>query len=421
MVLSQPTAVTIAEMSVIHEEKKVQDPEDDKVAQAEMLANEALRLATESKRAAEKLAEIRAAIAFLQSKSYAMPPVTVSKAEQREEAPASIPVMNPVVPAVVAPVVVQTPAPVAVQAPVAPAPVVVVAPVAPTPPVVVEAPIHSPVSILKKTELTVDVKTNEVPLEAVVSPSASTPVSILKRADSKAGAKEFRFSPEVVDPSVPAKVQPAPVQTITSVMSDDEPLIVKFCDALGMERLCSLEIEHDDDVVLTKDEKLAYIKNAFDMEAEGAGAYVAMARARAPVASSAPSTPAPSTPAPSTPESVASSAVEMPVPSTPVVIDSTVETPVAETQRVEIPTSEATATIDTKLTIETEAQPAETTAVAATMDADSSVVSTTGEGTLSPIKFQILANAIAPRVIHQPDPFAGEADDMDFTCGWGSV
>ena len=409
-------------MSVIHEEKKVQDPEDDKVAQAELLANEALRLATESKRAAEKLAEIRAAIAFLQSKSYPTPQVTASKAEEREEAvasrAASVTVVTPVVPALVAPVVVEAPvveAPAVVQTPVTPTPVVVQTPVTPTP--VAPAPV-------KKPELTVDVKSNEVPREAVASPAASvvSPVSILKRADSKAGAKEFRFSPEVVDPSVPVKAQPAPVHTINSVMSDDEPMIVKFCDALGMERLCSLEMEHDD-VPLTKDQKLAYIKNAFDMEAEGAGAYVAMARTRASVVSAAVETPAPSTPA-----SVASTAVETPVPSTPVVTYSTVETPVEETRPVEIPAIDATAKTHETLTMDTQAQPVETPAVVASAQStkeltidSSSIVSESGDGVLSPIKFQILANAIAPRVIHQPDPFAGEIDDMDFTCGWGSV
>lgn len=53
------------EMHDISDEKKVCDFEDDKVAEAEWLASEALRLAEESKRAAERLEEIRATIRYL--------------------------------------------------------------------------------------------------------------------------------------------------------------------------------------------------------------------------------------------------------------------------------------------------------------------------------------------------------------------
>ena len=54
-----------AEMPTISDEKKTPDVEDDKVAEAEYLAADALRLAEEAKRAAERLAEIKAIIHFL--------------------------------------------------------------------------------------------------------------------------------------------------------------------------------------------------------------------------------------------------------------------------------------------------------------------------------------------------------------------
>jgi hypothetical protein len=379
--LTEAMAVSTAEMSIIEDEKKVQEPEDDKVTQAELLANEALRLASESKRAAEKLAEIRAAIAFLQSKSYVMPQPTVSDEEKREEVPVQ-----------------------AVASPVAP--------------VVVPASAYA-VSLLSKPELTVspveqpEEKAEEAPREVIASPAASvsSPVSILKKVESKVVAKEFRFSPEVVVPAIAPKAKGAVVPSSKSGQSDDEPLIIKFCDALGMDRLCSLEIDNEE-MPLTRDEKIAYIKSAFQMESANGG-YIGVVRTSPHVAPEADSVPESTLEAAAPSEEAAVPAEEAAAP--------VEEVAAPAKQAVAAPVKQAAAPAKQVAAAPAEeAKPVEKADL--TVDTSSDVVSEAGEGVLSPIKMQILANAIVPTVIHQADPFAGELDDMDYgmTCGWGA-
>jgi hypothetical protein len=472
--LATPMVASTAEMSALRDEKKVSEPEDDKITEAETLANEALRLATESKRAAEKLAEIRAAIAFLQSKADPSVQADVSK-EAGCERVVPEPVSTSIVPVVAPspilskPEAVETPAaPVVAPSPIVEKPAAVESPaapvVAPSPiqekPEAVEspaAPVVAPSPIQKKPEavetpaavpspaLTVstDVQAKEVPPAVVASPTValSSPSSILKKSDSRPAVKEFRFSPDVVDQVSPVKAVPAVAPTTTvSETQDDEPLIVRFCDALGMERLCSLSIEREDIAPLTVQERMSYIKNAFAMEAEG-GAFVAMVP---PTSSSTPK----SVPVVQSTAPVVAPAVESTVPVVASTAESTVpvDVPVVEsTVPVVASTAESTLPVDvpavesatpTSIVVPVEeatlvTSPAEGSEpleapkqpkVSLTVETSSSVMSETGEGVLSPIKKQILANAIAPKVIHKADPFAGELDDMDFdmVCGWGS-
>lgn len=175
----------LAEMPTIVDEKKTSDDEDEKFATAEALAMEALRLAEEAKRAAERLAEVRATLLYLQAKNKPSKPqsLTVDVAVTEESTP-------------------------------------------------IEGDDTSSDALVTPRSVT-------SPTGSVVSP-----VSILKTSASKSEPKEVRYAPDTVDPIVsPSKktnvLQPAP-------SAEETDLIVKFYDAVGIDKICGLEFDADD-------------------------------------------------------------------------------------------------------------------------------------------------------------------------------
>ncbi len=186
----------LADVSMIVDEKKTSDDEDERYATASALAAEALRLAEEAKRAAERLAEVRATILYLQQQNKPRP-----------------------------------------QSP------------------------QQPLSLDIKVEdtLTVDVQVeeeksecekNDTILEALVTPQTATspvasipsPVSILKTSTSKSEPKEVRYAPDTVDPVVSTSKK-AQVLDGAQSPAEETNLIVKFYDAVGIDKICGLEFD----------------------------------------------------------------------------------------------------------------------------------------------------------------------------------
>lgn len=427
MVVGQSVAceiIMLAEMSTITDEKPFVDDEAS-VATAQALASEALRLAEEAKKAAQRLAEVRATLLYLkQLNSPKEQPLIVdtSIVEEKKEAE-----------------------------------VVVEAPVSD----VAANEIHVPheerdaaADVEEAPEVVTPIERASSPTNSVASPAS--PVSILKNAASKSGPKEVRYAPDTVDPvSSPSKVAP-----LTEAPSEDD-LIVKLYDAVGIDKICGIDFSAQEgeqvsvpikqslvppEVLQEVDpfeENTMSVEEEITVEEPKRGNTVEEPKEESTttvtIDSQAKSEPVEEPPVPE--DEVAASApavepeVEVPAPvssPTEVVAEESTDQQVA---KVDPPTStgevaHAEATVPTEAVVEekqdetatpvkepAEPKGAKPLTVDTTMTKETKVFESPRR--MTPLMKQALARQRTP-VLSKPDPFGGEHDDMDFIpCGSG--
>lgn len=213
MVVGQIVAgetMMLAEISTISGAKTgIED--DATAANAEALALEALRLAEEAKKAAQRLAEVRATLNYLKQlnspKEESLKVQTTIVVEEKKEAEVvdeKPPVETELEKEVAAPLEASTATPVVAEA---------AAPVAVTP-----------------------IDTVSSPSNSMATPTS--PVSILKNPASKSEPKEVRYAPDTVDPvSSPSRKG----QSVVTEAVAEEDLIVKLYDAVGIDKICGLD------------------------------------------------------------------------------------------------------------------------------------------------------------------------------------